>query len=143
MLQPRAPALPRSRKPSCRLRTGRAATQGDVDCRIALPRVRQTLLLISDHGEERAAAHDPEVLRLVGGQQHGQHEVGAVARGGEHAGALRRLVERRLVARVRPRQLQHRPEPEHRQRRAHLACGGTDTNHLQAPSPTYVYLEPR
>lgn len=57
-------------------------------------------VLVVELAEERAAAHDPVVRRAVGGQQHGDHEVGRVARRREHAAARARLVHRRRVHRA-------------------------------------------
>lgn len=49
--------------------------------------------------QQRHTPSDPVLLGVVGGQRHGDHEVGGVARGGQSASPLTRLVQWSHIAR--------------------------------------------
>ena len=70
--------------------------------------------LVIQLAETGAPSLDPVLDRLVRGQQDGQHEVGGVTGGGQHALPLAGLVNRALVALVRHVNLVHevRLEPD-------------------------------
>lgn len=54
--------------------------------------------LDTELAQQGHAAPDPVLLRVVGGQRHGDHEVGGMARGGQCPSPLAGLVQRSHVA---------------------------------------------